>query len=790
MDAVQLGPREDLGYRRPPVTVSFEALRRRGLPEVLFVHSFLPEGVTICDINVFAAMIEEAYNPPRTLLVDAPDEHGNQLCRGLIGNGIWEWAVVTPGRRSGWRMTLAPERDGQRQATIEAMTIEHGHELIGTTLATFPISTRPVGKPSASNPVLVDPIGGLKYRRPPVTVSFDDLSQRGLPRMLFVNGHLPEGVTVCDINVFAAMIKEAQAVGSLRYVRPDELGNDQCVGLGGTGIWEWLVVRAGKPINGERYASPQQGICRILFAPEKDGKRVCTVDLNGYPGHEPEDDSPITFTIRTRLVSMVLLERGEAARNPADVAEAVDMALSWLANTTPAAAGLLRLLAFLPDVPVPLTNLLYTEQPTARLPGPEAAALIGPLLNNPAAASEVMNALHPNSLVRRAGALQVQVHPLVRAAIRAQLTAEESAHWQQAAAALVEAALPADTQAPASWPAFARLLPQAQATLNPASDGMERIARYLADSGDYRAARDLYRRIASALTADDARGPEHPRTLAARHELARLTGMAGDAAGARDELAALLPVTERVHGPDHSGTLAARRELARWTGEAGDAAGTRAQSVALWPVIERVLGGDHPDALAVRHELARWTWEARDATDARDQCAALLPILEQVLGPHHPTVVLTLREFPGVTGLEEARASARYQLAVLHRIYDRVLGPDHPDTLAIWGTQISWDADTGGASIGGSDSEVAAISRSHCEVLLQRRRDVLGPDHPDTLLTRHELARFTGMAGDAAGARDQFADLLPVTERVLGPDHPRTVATRTNLAYWTEKAAG
>jgi hypothetical protein len=223
----------------------------------------------------------------------------------------------------------------------------------------------------------------MGYRRPPVTVSFDDLGQRGLPRGLFVNGNLPEGITVCDVNAFAAMIKEAQAGGSLRYVRPDEYGNDQCVGLGGTSIWDWLVVRAGKPVNGERYASPHQGICRILCAPEKDGKRVCTVDLNGYPGYEPEDDSLITFTIRTRPVSLVSLERGAAARNPADVAEAVDMALSWLANTAPAAAGLLRLLAFLPPEPIPLQGLLYAEQRGASLPGPEAAAVIGPLLGNP-----------------------------------------------------------------------------------------------------------------------------------------------------------------------------------------------------------------------------------------------------------------------------------------------------------------------------------------------------------------------------------------------------------------------
>jgi hypothetical protein len=38
------------------------------------------------------------------------------------------------------------------------------------------------------------------------------------------------------------------------------------------------------------------------------------------------------------------------------------------------------------------------------------------------------------------------------------------------------------------------------------------------------------------------------------------------------------------------------------------------------------------------------------------------------------------------------------------------------------------------------------------------------------------------------GARDQFAALLPVHERVLGPEHPDTLTTRANLARWTREA--
>jgi hypothetical protein len=70
--------------------------------------------------------------------------------------------------------------------------------------------------------------------------------------------------------------------------------------------------------------------------------------------------------------------------------------------------------------------------------------------------------------------------------------------------------------------------------------------------------------------------------------------------------------------------------------------------------------------------------------------------------------------------------------------YERVLGGDHPDTMAVWGTAVSWTGDAG----------YAAYGRNHSQVLLQRR------------------------------------------ERILGPDHPRTLAARGNLAYWTEKAAG
>ena len=63
-----------------------------------------------------------------------------------------------------------------------------------------------------------------------------------------------------------------------------------------------------------------------------------------------------------------------------------------------------------------------------------------------------------------------------------------------------------------------------------------------------------------------------------------------------------------------------------------------------------------------------------------------------------------------------------------------------------------------------------------------------GPDHPDTLAAREELAHWTGCAGDAAAARDQFAALLPAYERVRGPEHAETLAVWYQLAHWTALA--
>ena len=174
----------------------------------------------------------------------------------------------------------------------------------------------------------------------------------------------------------------------------------------------------------------------------------------------------------------------------------------------------------------------------------------------------------------------VLMHRLVQDITLNQVPADETGHWRQSAAVLLEATIPRDPELPATWPVCAMLLPHARAVLELTSDGMRRIADYLGYSGNYPAARDLSQLIADAYDEDDIYGPEHPDVLTARANLAYWSGHAGDAARARDQYAALLRIREQVLGPEHPDTSSARHHLAYWSGEAGDATGARDQFAA------------------------------------------------------------------------------------------------------------------------------------------------------------------------------------------------------------------
>ena len=75
------------------------------------------------------------------------------------------------------------------------------------------------------------------------------------------------------------------------------------------------------------------------------------------------------------------------------------------------------------------------------------------------------------------------------------------------------------------------------------------------------------------------------------------------------------------------------------------------------------------------------------------------------------------------------------------------------------------------------------------EQTLDARTHILGPDHPDTLGSRNNLAYAYQDAGRLHEAITLYEQTLEDRTRILGPHHPDTLTTRNNLAS-AYRAAG
>ena len=101
-----------------------------------------------------------------------------------------------------------------------------------------------------------------------------------------------------------------------------------------------------------------------------------------------------------------------------------------------------------------------------------------------------------------------------------------------------------------------------------------------------------------------------------------------------------------------------------------------------------------------------------------------------------------------------------------------LLGPDHPDTLASR-TNLA-----GAYESAGRLTEAITL----LEQVLPDSIRVLGEDHPDTLTSRNNLAGAYYAAGRLTEAITLYEQVLPDRIRVLGEDHPDTLTSRNNLA--------
>ena len=211
---------------------------------------------------------------------------------------------------------------------------------------------------------------------------------------------------------------------------------------------------------------------------------------------------------------------------------------------------------------------------------------------------------------------------------------------------------------------------------------------------------------------------------------------------------------------------------------------------------------DDKTELGNRWEQIIWTFDLAGMTHASEDILGFAGWMEDMAFDqyHLPRrlleALLAVQEnMPGIDGLILAGTMsllgilchnmADYShMRLLHEralaIREKVLGPTHPDTAKSLHNLASYLANT-------SATSDRAAARPIFERVLAIREKALGPTHPDIALTLNNLAVFlrkTGNPADFALARQYHERALAIREQVLGPMHQETSQSLNNLAYY------
>jgi tetratricopeptide repeat protein len=266
--------------------------------------------------------------------------------------------------------------------------------------------------------------------------------------------------------------------------------------------------------------------------------------------------------------------------------------------------------------------------------------------------------------------------------------------------------------------------------------------------------------------------PEAP--LAAMSQLVAECAGNGDFAGAARHAGELLDRCRTTLGEHHPDVLELEVALATMHLQAGDRGSAYAAFERLIPNLIEVLGRDHVNTLAARHLLANRPRQAPLPSLA--EWLRLFADEQRVLGPDHPSTLAARERIAEkrweIGDLVGAMAEADMVLAARRRVF----GDGHAETLGTRLLTAIWRGRAG--DVPGAVAEL--------EALAGESRERLGPEHVHTLTARHMLTLWAP-GGVGAGAWKALAD---EEARLLGDDHPVTVASRQELARFKASAAG
>jgi CO dehydrogenase nickel-insertion accessory protein CooC1 len=459
---------------------------------------------------------------------------------------------------------------------------------------------------------------------------------------------------------------------------------------------------------------------------------------------------------------------------PTPVVATWNLSFDRLKQRSPAGVRLLQLCAFFSPGPISMDLLYSDEMNESLLPFDET-------LSEKLMLGRVIRDISRFALVKvDQGTNSLQIHRLVQAVIRSQMSEEEQIEARHEVHKILSGARPrqGETDDPANWSTYDIIWPHlGPSQADECDDPRTRQllidwVRYQWKHGEFESGLALARRLENLWTHQ--LGPDHQQTLHLQFQIANILRSQGRFSEARELDTYVLERQRAVLGADHPHSLMTANGLGADLRALGDFKQALSSDRETYERFKEQFGEDYPRTLMAAHNLASSLRLMGDCFAARTLDEETLDRRRQVLGREHP---YTLYSASDLAHDLRAVGAFRESVDLLRDTWEKyrdVLGDDMLDTLR---TATSLAVSLRKA---GEQSEAMILAQDTYE----RYRRRYGSDAPDTQSCALNLACDYAAADDMSRALELVTEVRAAHHASLGDDHPNTLVAANNLACY------
>jgi predicted metal-dependent hydrolase/KaiC/GvpD/RAD55 family RecA-like ATPase len=459
---------------------------------------------------------------------------------------------------------------------------------------------------------------------------------------------------------------------------------------------------------------------------------------------------------------------------PMPVVATWNLSFDQLKERSPAAVRLLQILAFCSPGPISMTLLYSDEMNESLLPYDET-------LSEKLMLGRVIRDISRFALIKvDQGTNSLQIHRLVQAVIRSQMTEDEQNEVRHEVHKILVGARPrqGETDDPANWSTYDIIWPHlGPSNAEECDDPRTRQllidwVRYQWKHGEFDACLNFAYRVRNLW--DHQLGPDHQQTLHLQFQIANVLRSQGRFEEARELDTYVLERQRAVLGADHpyalmtAGSQAADLRALGYFQEALESDRETYES------FREQFGADTERALAAAHNLASSLRLVGDYFAARHLDQETLDRQRRALPPDHPS---TLQSAASLALDMRAAGAFRESIDLLRDTWDRyraVLGDEMLETLRT--------AASLAVSLRKAGEQAEAMNLAQDTYERYKRR--YGSDSPDAQSCAMNLACDYAAVDDMPKALGLVTEVKAALQATLGDDHPNTMVAANNLACY------